>query len=48
MFKALWWIIMLQIKFYGVMVKDLNPHNVNERFKSSHFAIEDYLGSLPS
>jgi hypothetical protein len=48
MFKALWWIIVLQIKICGVMVKDLNPHSVSERFKSSHFASKDYLGSLPS
>jgi hypothetical protein len=39
---------MLQIKIYGVMVKDLNRRSVSERFKSSHVAIEDYLGSLPS
>jgi hypothetical protein len=46
MFIWLWWIILLQIKSYGVMVKELNLQNKNERFKFSHLQPKDYLNFL--
>jgi hypothetical protein len=33
-FVPLWWLIMLQIKSCGAMVKDLNPQDKGESFKS--------------
>jgi hypothetical protein len=32
MFVVLWWLIMLQVKSYGVMVKNLNLQSGGERF----------------
>jgi len=36
MFIVLWWLIMIQMKKFVAMVKDLNLQSGGEWFKSSH------------